>query len=337
MRRGYRAAAAVALAAFGVVLTTPNAASAQAGGRAAILLELPAGARSAALGGAYSAADDADALFSNPAQVDAAADRAGRVAAAASFGRYLQQSALVAASATLRAWAGSVGVGVRALDYASEPEVECADPPLCTLGRETGRQVGANDLAMTAAYAAGSARLRAGGSVTLVQQSVAGVSGRALSLDVGASGLVAPGTTIAVATQQPVGEMRTGSRSAPLPRAIRVGVAHEREVAAALGLTIVGEIRRQSGAVGVTPAGGAELRWLGAASPFDLAARVGAAARSRGGDAQPLSVGGSVVYNATPVAGGALREREQRVAVDYAFQSFRDLGGVHRVGVRWWR
>jgi hypothetical protein len=168
-----------------------------------------------------------------------------------------------------------------------------------------------------------------------VQQSVAGLSGRALSFDLGASALLTPGTTVAVAAQQLGGELRLGSQSAALPRTLRVGAAHGRRIRQVLELTLVGELRGVSGLRGVTAAGGGELRWLGA-SPVNLAARVGGAGRARGQTVQPISFGGSVFYNGTaPVPASGLVE--ERLAVDYAYQTFRDLGGVHRLGVRWWR
>ena len=323
----------------------PRAACAQAGQRAGVLLELPVGARAAALGGAYSAvADDAEAFFYNPAQ--AAAPIAGhfRTSASASFGRYLESSSLAGAALTHRVGRGALGAGVRALDYGNEPEVECANPPSCTEGRETGRRVGASDLVATLGYGAGVRRVTVGGAVSLVQQSVAGVSGRTAAFDVGASAEVVEGwTTVALAAQHLGGELRLASQSAALPRTVRLGATQRVSFGGAkVGMLLLGELRAVSGVGGVNPSGGAEVRWYGS-NEVNLVGRVGSGARGTEGATRAVAFGGSLLYNRHVRYTGFHGPRSDvnayvpRLALDYAFQTFERLGPTHRIGVRWWR
>lgn len=300
----------------GLLLSRPAA-----GQSSIIVLQLPASARAAALGNAYSAngQDDA-AIFYNPAQL-AAAPGDGR-SAGASVQRYVAESNVAALSGALRLGPGRIGVGLQLLDYGSEPEI-VPDPDFGgERGRETGNRISATDVVASLGYGASIGRVRAGMTAKLIRQQLASLSDATGALDAGVSLDVAGGTLAAV-MQNSGGLLTLGSTTTALPLVYRGSVAFPAILFGPFRMIEILELSRQRGGDAV-PSGGAEVA-MRARDGVELAGRFGLAPRreaaSRG---SRLTLGGGV--------------STRRFAIDYGYQTVEGLElGTHRVGVRWWK
>lgn len=291
----------------------------EGGAHAAVLLELPASARAAAIGnaGASLTGDDAS-IFYNPAQLATV----GRSAASLSLQRWISGSRLGAVSAATRVGPGTVASGVLALDYGSEDEY-VADPASGgESGLPTGRTISAGDVVLSAGFAMPIRGVRAGVAAKLVQQRVAGTSGQAFAADAGLAGELR-GVTLSAAVQHLGGALKLAGEAAPLPRTIRVGAAGRAFVRGPLDVRVIAElsqVRERDVAVG----GGSEVGYQ-ARGGIRLAARGGLLPR------QERTAGGSAL-----TLGAGLEARS--LAIDYGYRALDVLGGAtHRLGVRWWR
>lgn len=305
------AACAVALAA--------HQARGQGGRHAALVLELPASSRALALGGAAGAlAQDDASIFSNPAQLASSLGASGGL----SLQQYLQSSTLAALSIAVPAGRGTAGFGVQLLDYGSEAEF-IPDPAFGgERGLATGGQVSASDLAVSAGYGASLGRVRLGASAKLVQQRIAGFTGSAGAVDIGAVADATFGITFAASIQNIGRQLALAGSSAPLPRTIRVGGAFALPRTGPLALLATGEFRQVPGS-GVRMGGGAEGNWS-SGNGVVLTARLGIQDQPEGSAANRLTIGGGV--------------RGGHLGLDYAYQGYETVGGsAHRVGARWWR
>jgi hypothetical protein len=294
-------------------------AAAQGGQHAAVLLELPASARSLALGnGAAVLAGDDAALFYNPAQL-ASVDGAS---AGLSVQRYLAGSLLAAVSGAVRLGPGVLAVGVLSLEYGYENEI-VPDPAYGgERGMATGRAVSAGDLAVSAGYGLRvSGAVSVGATAKVVRQQVADLSGSAFAADLGAAVDLGGGATVSLALQHVGSELSLGASRGPLPTALRLGAAIPLPRVGALDVMATGEAAHARDG-GIDAGGGAEVRWRGAGD-LTLVGRVGALPRARAAVSR-LTFGGGLAV--------------RHFALDYAYQSFDVVGGgTHRVGVRWWR
>lgn len=300
--------------AVGACVLVPLSARAQNSQTAAVFLRLPASTRALALGDVYSAhGGDEAAIFYNPGQLAGADTRSAGV----SVQRHIQSTALASLAAKFPLGVGVLGIGVHALDYGSADEV-AADPG-SGLGSPTGRTVSATDFAAAVGYAVSRGRLRAGGSLKVVRQQIAGVSGGAGAFDAGVAIAIWSDAGLALSVNNIGGRITLSGASAPLPRTARLGLASPSGKVGPVRMRAVAEVEhereRQTGI-----AGGAEAVW--AASNFiTLLGRIGASA-------QHESAAASLAF------GGGLAIRH--FALDYAYQGFSVLGVTHRVGVRWW-
>ena len=305
-------------AACGVALAAQRA-GAQGGRHAALVLELPASSRALALGGAAAAlAEDDASLFSNPAQLASSLGASGSL----SLQQYLQSSTLAALSVAIPAGHGTAGFGVQLLDYGSEAEI-VPDPAFGgERGLATGGQVSASDLAVTAGYGMSLGRVRLGASTKLVQQRIAGLTGSAGAVDIGAAVDAPYGLTLAASVQHIGSTLSIAGERAPLPRTIRFGGALALPRTGPLSMLATGEMRQIPGS-GVRLGGGAEGNWS-TGNGVVLTARLGVQDRPEGSAANRLTIGGGV--------------RGGHVGLDYAYQGYETVGGAaHRVGARWWR
>lgn len=293
------------------------AAGAQSSG---IVLQLPASARAAALGNAYVAAGQDDAMiFYNPAQLEPGVRR--QSAASASVQRYAADAHVAALSVARRLGPGHVGLGLQLLDYGSIPEI-IPDPDYGgERGRETGARISARDFAASLGYGMPVTSFRLGATAKVVQQQVADLSGATGALDLG----VATGTPLgllAFAMQNSGGLLKVGSTTASLPLVYRAGI----EIfPMPIGRTTLVNLLEWSKARGgsFVFSGGSEL--VMPAGGYRLSARAGLRPRrDKGSSGSRLTLGGGVA--------------SRGFAIDYGYQTIEGMDvGTHRVGVRWWR
>jgi hypothetical protein len=125
-----------------------------------------------------------------------------------------------------------------------------------------------------------------------------------------------------VAVQNVGGSIQTGATAARLPRALRFGAAAPFAPGESFSLVATADVvmARATEAVG---GGGMEVVWRATPS-LSVAARVGGMALPADHDGSPFTGGGAVIGRS--------------IALDYAFRSFDAAGGgMHRIGIRWWR
>ena len=287
--------------------------------RSAVLLTLPASARALALGDGWGAmADDESALFYQPAQIA----RVLGLAAGGSLQHYLAGTTLAAMAATTRLWHGTIGGGVRILDYGSAPEFAFSG---VQEGTATGRTISAQDVAVTVGYAAswGDGRVwRAGAALTSVRQRVADVSGSSVALDLGVAHGISNGWQVSAALQNAGQPLALAGVRAPLPLTWRAAAATPARIVARnarLRARVLGELRNVSGA-GTTGVLGSELTWVTPRAGLGLAARAAIATHHSGDARSSLTAGGGLSLG--------------RLTVDYAYEGFAVLGATHRVGLR---
>lgn len=306
-----------AVFAFSLLMAAADVVAAQS---SAIVLQLPASARAAALGNAYGAAGQDDAMiFYNPAQLEPGDRR--NSAASASVQRYAGAYA-AALSAARRMGPGHLGIGLQLLDYGSVSEV-VPDPVYGgERGYETGAQMSARDFAGSIGYGMQVAPFRLGATVKVVHQQVADLSDATGALDVGIA-LGTPLGLLGFAMQNSGGLLTLGSSMAPLPLLYRWGFeVFPMPIGRATLTNLLDWSKARDGEFRFS--GGSEIS-LPAGRGFRLAARAGLRARRfKGSEGSRLTFGGGI---ASP-----------RFAVDYAFQTIEGMDlGTHRVGVRWWR
>jgi hypothetical protein len=300
--------AAISLAAF-------TATSTQAGTETGFaFLTLPAGARAAALGGAFTAlADDPTAVFWNPAGVAArtAVGERGEIAVSGVHHESIQNFRQDLVAATWRRADDGLSLGFNA-HYTGR--LEGADE----IGNPLG-PFGASDFAVLGGYAttAGSG-LRLGGALGWVSETIAGSSASTLSFSLG--GLYAPagvrGLTLGAAVRNLGGSPRFATQtggsgeSVPQPRTI-AGGASLAGGSGSLRWLLLGEVSQLEG-------DGTEGRvGLEVAPLTGLALRAG---WMFGQDAADLTAGAGVAVG--------------RLAFDYAFVPYHDdLGSSHRAGL----
>lgn len=291
-----------------------------AGTAAQQALQLPAGARAAAFGGAYAGASDADALFYNPAGSGALAR-----GAALSFQRHVQDVTFGTVAVAQAVGPLVVGLGIAYLDAGTVDVVE-PDP---AYGGERGRATGATATAsesatrLTIALPLGD-RLRLGAAAGYATSSIAGVARSAPFGDVGAQ-LVLARATVGASLRNlgPAVSSSGGDAGAPLPSEARVGATVElpgvRGLAGRVVADWVQELAGRSGWL----AGGVEAGVAaGARRPVGVVGRLG------------FNGGGDDLQGALTVGGGV---QLRALALDYAWQRMPAFGSVHRVGVRWGR
>ncbi|MBC7790937.1 MAG: hypothetical protein H7Z74_13405 [Anaerolineae bacterium] len=298
----------------GACLLLPPSVRAQNSATAAVFLRLPASTRALALGNVYPAqGGDEAAIFYNPGQLAGP----NKLSAGMSVQRHIQSTRLATIAARHSLGAGVVGIGIHALDYGTTEEI--AAEPAGGLGSPTGQAISATDFAAALAYAVKRGRFRAGGSVKVVRQQIAGSSGGTGALDAGVAVDFWKDAGIAISVNNIGGRITLSGTSAPIPETARLGIASPSERFGPLRARAVAEVVHERGQ-GAGAAGGAEMAWTASESVV-LQGRVGASAR-RLSAASPISFGGGLEV--------------RNFALDYAYQDFAALGATHRVGVRWW-
>lgn len=286
-----------------------------AGKTGAQVLQLTAGARAAALSGAYSAvAGDADALFHNPAGIAAA-----RIGVSASYETHATGIAFGSAAGFTQLGPVFVGASVAYLDEGSIDEITPDASFGGNVGTATGTKLSAAETAarVSVALPLSGGRLRVGASFGYVSSSVAELRQGAPVIDAGLQYDVAGITTSA--TLRNAGGPLSGGGD-PLPTEARVGAAvplrrNGRFTAQAFGDAIARLHEGTFDAAAGIEAGVLPLRegMLGAVARVGVDAEAEQLGRLRFGAGITLS----------------------RISFDYAYQNYRVIGAVHRVGLRW--
>ena len=300
--------------AFALLAAVASSLRAQ-GSTGMIVLERAASARALALGDATVAIPQRDAsLFTNPALLATTRRASGSI----SGQRYLAGANLAAASGAVPAFGGTLGIGLRGLDYGTVAEVI---PDTANFGGQrgvaTGREVSATEFALSIGYGRSLRRLRLGATASYARQQIADLSGAVASLDVGVATTLAHGIIVAGAVQQLGGPLRLASTASDQPRTIHVGASLP-ITRGGFGALVSGEgvVRREGE---VQPRGGLEASWQ-TANGVRLVARGGL----QGGHADDLFL--PVRYGAG-IAGA-------HMSLDYAYQGMRTMGSAtHRVGI----
>ena len=284
-----------------------------------IVLGRAASARALALGDASVAVPDRDAsLFANPALLAATHRPSGSI----SGQRYMANASLAAASGSMTAFGGTVGAGLRGLNYGSVAEIV---PDTANYGGQrgipTGRDVSASEFALSLGYGRAFQRLLLGATATYARQQIADMSGGAASFDVGVATRLGHGVVVGGAVQQLGGPLKLASTASDQPRVVRLGASFP-WTRGSLGALLSGEgLVRRDGEV--QPRGGMEVSWR-TVNGVRLVARGG----FRGGRADDLFSHGT--YGAG-IAG-------THMTLDYAYQGMRAIGtATHRVGIRFER
>lgn len=308
-----------------VLCLAARAAGAQAPGTTGgVLLEMPATARTMALGGAYAAVvGDAGSVFVNPAGLAPVK----RAALSVSYERYLLDADLTSAAFAVRVSHFDVGVGVHLLDFGGD-SVYVPDP---ASGGDRGLATGAT---------IGAYHMLAVGSLTYRHGVLSfGVSGKTLREHVGIGpdtavnvsafgadfGIVAAFFDIAAlgVVVQNVGNGVHGGTAAraPLPRTTRVGLTMNffdpQEATGRLMVTTDW----------VAPPGGDSYWAVGfeggvVGGGVGVLMRLGLVAGRRETDRLSRVVGGGIVLH--------------NLRLDYAYQGLRSLGGgTHRFTMGW--
>jgi hypothetical protein len=293
-----------------------NVASAQGGATGTIVLEHPASARALALG-AMTAVDDGDAaLFTNPALLDAR--HCSR--ASVSGQRYLAGSNLAAASVSAAVLGGTVGFGLRGLNYGSVSEYV---PDTLNYGGQrgiaTGRDVSASEFVATMGYGRRLGRLQVGGAGSYVRQQIADAGGATASFDIGVAMPTRHGIVLGAAIQHLGPDLDLASTASRLPLAISAGASWPARWRSLGALVAVDATAPRTG--DAIPRAGAEVWWR-TANGVTIVGR----ASVRGGSND------DVLSRFTYGAGfGAAH-----LTLEYARQGVATLGtATHRVGVRY--
>lgn len=261
----------------------------------------PPGARSAAMGGAVSAAgDDAEASLWNPSILAGLRQRQASVGYASRLDGMAQASLAYGHPVA----SGALGLGVRTLDSGDIPSYDDQD------GAKAAYD--AKDLCLSAGYARASGAFRWGVNVKQVRETLAGRSADAVAADVGV-GFQKKSWPVALgaALRNAGGKASFLREKVALPRSLDLGAA-----ARFLGEAVVVTAESRRGADGDSSfAAGAEA-WLYNV----LALRAGWEGGERAGDGATLGLG--------------IRLRDLRV--DFAFAGHgRGFSPTHRMGISW--
>ncbi len=287
-----------------------------------VLLELPAIARSMAIGGACAALlGDAGAVFCNPAGLAPI----HRNALSVSYERYLVDSWLGSAAVAVRVSKFDVAFGLHVLDFGSD-SVFVPDPAFGgDRGTATGATIGAYDALAVGALTYRRGLLSAGVSFKGLREHVGAGSdpasnATAFGADIGVAAAFLDIAALGVVVQNVGSGVHGGGASAPLPRTTRVGFT----------LNLVdpeGATRLLTTTEWVSPPGH-DAYWIVGFEGGLVQGGVGLLGR------MGLVAGRRTTALRSPVFGGGLVFHNLRL--DYAYQGVDALGdGLHRFTFGW--
>lgn len=285
--------------------TTPAAAlfgNGDKGTSGAQFLKLGAGARAAGMGEAYSAlAEDADALYWNPAALTNVAGRSVTFSHSALFGE-LGYDFLGYAQPL---GGGTMGVGVQYLSAGKVMETD-------DLGFETGGTMRPRDMAVSLGYAHNIGGTALGLSVKYIDSRL-DASASAFAADIGAQVSLSPRLKLAFAAQNLGGKLKFDEKSDPLPMNFKLGSSWK------LGGTWLSSLDvnfpRDN-----KPFAGLGVEYRLRSGEWAFSGRTGYNTRAAGDiSGAGLSVGGGAGFRST--------------RLDYAFTPFGAIGAVHMISL----
>jgi hypothetical protein len=306
----------------GLLLAGAAGARAQ-GTTGGILLEIPATARSMAMGGASAALlGDAGSVFGNPAGLAPIKGTALSV----SYERYLVDSWLASAALAVRVAKFDIGFGIHVLDFGSD-SAYVPDPAFGgDRGLATGATIGAYDALGVGTLTYRHGFISAGVSVKALREHL-GTGGApsdnasAFGADLGVAAAFFDIAALGVVVQNVGAAVHGGtSARAPLPHATRVGFT----------INIVdpeGTARLLATSEWVGPAAGDDYWIFGfeggvVSGGVGLLGRLGVLAGRGASDLRSPVFGGGLVFH--------------NLRLDYAYQGTDVLGtGLHRMTVGW--
>lgn len=304
-------------------LLVAGAARAQAPGTTGgVLLEIPATARSMALGGATAALiGEAGSVFGNPAGLAPI----GRTALSVTFQRYLVDTWLASAAVAVRVSRFHLGFGLRILDFGGD-SVIVPDPAFGgDRGIATGATIGAYHALGVGTLTYRRGFVSAGVSVKALREHLGiagdpGSNASAVGADVGVAAAFFDIAALGVVVQNIGGGVHSDSARAPLPHTTRVGFTFNI-------FDPQGTRRLMSTTEWVAPPGG-DAYWIfgfeaGAVSGgVGLLGRIGFVTGRRASDLRSPVLGGGLVFH--------------NLRIDYAYQGLDALGdGMHRFTLGW--
>lgn len=314
------ALAALALA-LGLLLPAGPVAAQGAGSAGAEILRMTAGARAAALGGAYAAMPgDPDGIFYNPASVAWLQRAAGL-----GYEAYVEDVTIGSVSGALDAGPVVVGAGIVYLDAGEVDEI-IPDPRYGgERGRSTGETVGATEaaarLAVGRVFLQG--RASAGAAIGVVTSDLAGVGRTATFVDVGGQYRLGD-LSLGAALRNLGGDLAHDELGdAPLPLEARVGATYRRQLAPRYGAVVSGDVVLGLEEETAGFALGAEGGLLPRDGSLVAVLRAGATLGEGDGHLGRFRVGAGIGLSG--------------ITLDYTIQTFEYLGTIHRIGIRWAR
>jgi hypothetical protein len=293
-----------ALAAALLTLTGARAClAASAGAEPFNFLFLDAGARPAALGGAYTAlANDSNALLYNPG----ALGNVAHTEATFMHNQYFQDVNQEYAGFASRS---GFGFNLNYLDFGSAPRTTINNPD------GTGGSTGLNDLALSGGYGHKVLdTLSLGASVKYISETIDASTARGFAVDAGA--LYAPSAvkdlTLGAAVQNLGPTVTFEAAHENLPLNVRMGAGYQFSVMGRMNTAAL-DVTRERGQ-NVLVAVGVESRLIAAL---------------------PLRLGFSTSNDAGPGITAGFGYTWRRVSFDYAIAPYGDLGLTNRISVSW--
>lgn len=285
-----------------------------AAGETAAFLKIPAGARAVGLGSAYTAlADDAAAAAWNPAGLGRLSKQEVTATHAEMFAG-LRHEFLAAAAPTRLGTLGLAG------ELLTQADLEGRDAQ----GRPTGA-FAASDRAVTLALGSSLGRFHLGGGAHFIESALADTTARTVAFDAGAQAkagaLLGVPLSLGLVVRNLGPGLDYGGGREPLPTTVSAGAAARLPA----GLTLAADWRWRPHAKKAEVGIGTEYAVLSG-----VAVRAGYASAAAGRGGAPAAGGLTGL-------GAGLGMRIGRMALDYAFTPFGELGNVQRLslGARW--
>lgn len=294
---------------FVLLLLLALPAQAQVRENAPLLLQLPASTRAAALGDAYHLASaDNDAIFYHPGLIDDARGIGG------SLGLF-DQATLATLSAAGEFWSGGVAFGVQSLSW-SAPTRTTGAFARGEAGLGESGAVNASELALSGGYGRSIKGFRVGVIGKYIEMRVPGERDVTVAGDIGVArriGFVTAGFSARNLGRSPSLE----GEDLELPITLTLGASTQSRAVGPLDLSAAAAVSyREDGTV--TPHAGVEVAYW-PVSGRTFIGRVGVR-YIEDSDIHPLTLGAGFTGD--------------RIGLDYAFQGYDGVRGVHRMGVR---
>jgi hypothetical protein len=277
--------------------------------RAPVVLELPVSVRAAALGHAFVLGSiDANSLFHNAAFGESLRGVSGTAHA------HGARSTVHAVAGGMEWWGAAVGIGLQSVSYVPDASGDAG-----VAGRLLGRGPDpVHEQVAALSYARRVRGLRAGLVGKWVEQRTGVQRAGGVAADIAIGTTLGP-IMIGLTAQNLGPSLSIAGRDAPLPDRVTLGASARPLPVGPLDVTATAAAGRDTRG-NLFAGGGAEVSWWPIVGRT-FSARLGGTTTAADPGARPLTVGAGFAGD--------------RIALDYAFQSFGERGDVHRIGVRW--